>query len=122
METFWFIFTAIIVLNFLKGMISVLSDSSSTGSNGRGITDWGTRGTSGSLGCEYDDFAVNPATGLPMIGGTGGVDVHGNPFGSDIHEHNWHNDHTSSSGMNSFSSGSFDSDSFSISGSGFNDW
>lgn len=33
-----------------------------------------------------DDFAVNPATGLPMVGGMGGVDVHGNPFGMDLHD------------------------------------
>lgn len=29
-----------------------------------------------------DDMLVNPATGLPMIGGYGGVDAAGNPFGS----------------------------------------
>ena len=31
-----------------------------------------------------DDFAVNPANGLPMVGGAGGVDVEGNPFGTDF--------------------------------------
>ena len=30
--------------------------------------------------------AVNPATGLPMVGGIGGVDAGGSPFGTDIHE------------------------------------
>lgn len=34
-----------------------------------------------------NDNAVNPATGLPMIGGIGGVDVAGNPFGTDLHHH-----------------------------------
>lgn len=29
--------------------------------------------------------SVNPATGLPMMGG--GVDVAGNPFGVDLHRH-----------------------------------
>ncbi|OBT31674.1 hypothetical protein [Vibrio splendidus] len=29
----------------------------------------------------FDDNEINPATGLPMIGGIGGVDVEGNPFG-----------------------------------------
>lgn len=32
------------------------------------------------LGC-----TINPATGLPMISGCGGVDVAGNPFGTDLH-------------------------------------
>lgn len=27
--------------------------------------------------------AINPANGLPMIGGEGGVDVAGNPYGTD---------------------------------------
>ncbi|MGF1748476.1 hypothetical protein [Vibrio cionasavignyae] len=31
----------------------------------------------------FDDNAINPATGLPMVGGFGGVDVEGNPFGTD---------------------------------------
>jgi len=35
---------------------------------------------SSDSGCE-----VNPATGLPMIGGCGSVDVAGNPFGVDLH-------------------------------------
>ena len=33
-----------------------------------------------SAGC-----LINPATGLPMVGGCGGVDVGGNPFGTDLH-------------------------------------
>lgn len=37
---------------------------------------------------------INPATGLPMTGsGTGGVDVGGNPFGTDLHR--WHDDQAS---------------------------
>jgi hypothetical protein len=31
-----------------------------------------------------DDFAVNPANGLPMLDGIGSVDVEGNPFGCDF--------------------------------------
>lgn len=31
----------------------------------------------------HDDSAINPANGLPMIGGRGGIDVSGNPYGSD---------------------------------------
>lgn len=31
---------------------------------------------------------VNPATGLPMIdNSTGGMDVAGNPYGQDVHQH-----------------------------------
>ena len=43
----------------------------------------------------YDDhIQINPATGLPMTGpGTGGVDVQGNPFGTDLHR--GHDDHAS---------------------------
>ena len=32
-----------------------------------------------------EPFWVNPATGLPMIGGICGMDVGGNPFGMDVH-------------------------------------
>lgn len=35
-----------------------------------------------------DDFMVNPANGLPMVGGMGGMDIEGNPFGIDFsHDH-----------------------------------
>lgn len=29
---------------------------------------------------------INPATGLPMVGDIGGVDVGGNPYGVDLHQ------------------------------------
>ena len=32
---------------------------------------------------------INPATGLPMVGGCGGVDVAGNPYGADLHDDTW---------------------------------
>ena len=54
----------------------------------------------------WDDNAINPANGLPMVDGIGGVDIEGNPFGTDFS----HDD--SFSGIN---------DSFG-SGSGFDDW
>jgi len=38
-----------------------------------------------------DDFTINPATGLPMIGGVGGIDVQGNFYGTDMHDHHHHN-------------------------------
>ena len=30
---------------------------------------------------------INPATNLPMIGGFGGIDIQGSPYGMDIHPH-----------------------------------
>jgi hypothetical protein len=29
---------------------------------------------------------INPATGLPMLGDIGGLDVGGNPYGVDLHQ------------------------------------
>lgn len=31
-----------------------------------------------------NETVINPATGLPMINGIGGVDVAGNPYGTDL--------------------------------------
>ena len=42
--------------------------------------------------CSPPQADSNPATGLPMIGGIGGIDVHGNPFGHDLHC--WHESST----------------------------
>ena len=33
---------------------------------------------------------INPATGLPMLGDCGGVDVCGNPYGMDLHQSSGH--------------------------------
>lgn len=65
-----------------------------------------------------DDFAVNPANGLPMIDGTCGVDVEGNPFGTDFS----HDSMTSSGFDDSFSSSSMDDSWSSSADSGFSDW
>lgn len=55
------------IFSWFTDMFSTVSESSS-------VTD--------------GDFSVNPANGLPMIGGIGGVDVEGNPFGTDFsHDH-----------------------------------
>lgn len=45
--------------------------------------------TVGNSSSMFDDsLSVNPANGLPMIGGTGGIDMQGNPFGTDFsHNH-----------------------------------
>jgi hypothetical protein len=37
-----------------------------------------------------EPIRINPATGLPMIGGIGGMDVQGNPYGTDLHGHHRH--------------------------------
>lgn len=73
----------------------------------------------------FDDFAVNPANGLPMVGGMGGVDVEGNPFGTDFSSDNMalssFDDGFSSSSGSSFDD-TWSSGSGSGSGSGFSDW
>lgn len=49
-----------------------------------------------------DDSSINPATGFPMIGGMGGLDVGGSPFGFDTHSSDSFSD-------DSFSHTTFDS-------------
>lgn len=34
-----------------------------------------------SIGSLHDDNCINPANGLPMVGGCGGFDLEGNTFG-----------------------------------------
>ncbi len=34
---------------------------------------------------------INPATGLPMVGDIGGLDVGGSPYGMDLHQSGDHN-------------------------------
>ncbi len=72
-----------------------------------------------------NENAINPATGLPMVSGIGGIDVGGSPFGTDIHDAspdldgiwshtstaNWMSggmDDHCSSGLDDLSSSSFD--------------
>jgi len=59
---------------------------------------------------DLDETAINPANGLPMIGGMGGLDIEGNTYGTDSDSFN--DDHLT--GIN-------DTDSFDH-GSGFDDW
>lgn len=59
-----------------------------TGSSDTGNLDADTRhfpDVDSGLGAGVfeDHTAINPANGLPMIGGTAGVDVAGNPYGAD---------------------------------------
>ena len=46
------------------------------------------------------DININPASGLPMLGECGGVDIGGNPFGTELH----HDDNMWSSTNNGFDS------------------
>lgn len=62
-----------------------------------------------------DDFAINPANGNPMVGGIGGLDIAGNPFGTDFS-----NDHMTSSTFDDNWS-SFSCENFS-STDNFSDW
>jgi hypothetical protein len=56
------------------------------------------------------DTHINPATGEPMIGGLGGVDTSGNPFGVDL-DHSNVDSHT---GSDVFESAAFDDSGYSI--------
>ncbi|HCE2128430.1 hypothetical protein [Vibrio parahaemolyticus] len=67
-----------------------------------------------SFSSGFNDSAINPANGLPMVGGEGGVDVEGNAYGTDF-------SHDSFSSVIDDSFGSSFDDSFS-SGGGFNEW
>lgn len=54
-------------------------------------SDSGAMGTSGDNNfVEHESTIVNPANGMPMIegsGGMGGIDVLGNPYGVDLHSY-----------------------------------
>jgi hypothetical protein len=41
----------------------------------------------GSSSTTDDSCAVNPANGLPMVGGCAGLDIEGNPYGCDLRAH-----------------------------------
>ena len=53
------------------------------------LFDWLTEFFSGADITEaappIEPVEINPATGLPMAGGIGSVDVGGNPYGTDLH-------------------------------------
>ena len=55
------------------------------------IWDWLFRDASSHEDCVGGSpTAINPATGLLMVGdGTGGVDAGGSPYGMDVHQ-TWH--------------------------------
>ncbi len=55
---------------------------SSAGDDAHVASTWEPSSTSGS---DAEQFAINPANGLPMVGGMAGVDIEGNPYGTDLH-------------------------------------
>lgn len=94
---------------------------------GRGTED--TEWMSFSASWQGNEFDINPANGLPMIGGYAGFDIAGNTFGFDsTHDYSSSGfDDSFSSSRDGFSSSDFDSCSgFSSSDSGscggFSEW
>lgn len=75
-----------------------------------------------SISSCIDDSAINPANGLPMVGGKDGVDVEGNSFGTDFSHGSIGSgiDDSFSSGIDDLFSSGID-DSFS-SGGGSDNW
>lgn len=48
---------------------------------------------------------VNPATALPMVGDSGGSDIGGNPYGSDLNSHSFDSQHLNAFDFSSSSAG-----------------
>jgi hypothetical protein len=98
----------------------VTDDTFSSGMSPGGTDDTFSSST-GTLS-DFDEYTINPVTGLPMVGGIGGIDVAGNPYGFDLSGDHLHfdsgTDAMSSSG-DSFGSGD---SGVTSSGDGFNDW
>jgi hypothetical protein len=46
---------------------------------------FGLFGAASASDSEEATCSINPASGLPMVGGCGGLDVAGNPYGTDTH-------------------------------------
>ena len=76
----------------------------------RGFSPSVSHTDSSSTLSDLDETAINPANGLPMIGGMGGLDIEGNPYGTDSDSFN--DDHLT---------GLKHTDPFDH-GSGFDDW
>lgn len=66
------------LLGLLPGVASLLL----AGTMPTGFGDGGEGGGGGGF-----DLTFNPANGLPMFDGMGGLDIMGNPFGSDFNHH-----------------------------------
>ena len=76
------------------------------------IFSWFSFGSPDDSGCnsvpglQDETCTINPASGLPMVGGCGGVDVVGNPYGINMQE-SW--SHTTSWDSSSSEFSSWDS-------------
>lgn len=46
-------------------------------------------GSDSVTGVQDETCTINPASGLPMVGGCGGWDVAGNPYGMNVQD-SWH--------------------------------
>lgn len=91
--------------NTLMGWLRSGPDMDSTESGGLGC------GLSEDHGCD-----INPANGLPMVGGCGGLDIEGNSYGTDFHHYDtW----SSGSGLDSSVGSSMMDDTFSAFSSGW---
>lgn len=114
----WGILLGAVVLTFIASSSepnSMFSNSTDAHTDDLDIDNYGASFSDtfseNSFEDSTDSSAINPATGLPMIGGVGGVDSGGSPFGTDL------NGNFDSSIDDSFPSSGFD-DSIS---SGFDD-
>ena len=92
------------------GIFSWLSGIFDEGSSATSVRNTHIEGSASSflgdtsisgLSSSMDSSAYNPASGLPMVGGIGGVDVGGNMYGTDSSHHS-----SLGSSNDSFSSGS----------------
>ncbi len=52
---------------------------------GTSDSDSGRMDTTNDSNVEQEPMIINPVDGMPMIGGMGGLDVLGNPYGVDLH-------------------------------------
>ena len=74
------------IFSWFSGLFGDDSSGSSMHDTDRGTSTDDLFGNSSfsETDISWDDNAINPANGLPMVGGTGGVDVKGNPYGTDF--------------------------------------
>lgn len=89
-ETGWLIAALVCVPTALNLLVMALAPTGYSGvdfgdelSFASGIGSGGLGGGGGG----FDPMVFNPANGLPMIGGMGGMDIQGNPFGFDNTNH-----------------------------------
>lgn len=73
-------------MGLFSWMMELFGSSIENSSTDGGILHSDTDNHCGTTG--LDLIEINPANGLPMIGGSAGVDIEGNPYGLDsAHDH-----------------------------------